>query len=225
KCIDHYTNLRVRGAVSGIETNHGKEVDTRLEKIVNRMFQRCLNENQYRQALGLAIETKRMDIFESAILLSDDVSGMLKYAFHVAMNLIQNRGFRNSVLRSLINLYKSLGTPDYISMCQCLIYLDDAIAVAELLDRLSQETPDCSLMALQIGFDLYESGTQQFLGRVLQALRSTAPVPGALKINQNLKSIDIGGLRSPGMPELNEIEDRTVTSALGNGSQKTIESL
>ncbi len=32
-------------------------------------------------------------------------------------------------------------------------------------------------MAYQIAFDLYESATQQFLGRVLQALRATAPIP------------------------------------------------
>ena len=32
-------------------------------------------------------------------------------------------------------------------------------------------------MAYQIGFDLYESATQQFLTRVRTALRSTAPIP------------------------------------------------
>ena len=32
-------------------------------------------------------------------------------------------------------------------------------------------------MAYQIGFDLYESATQQFLMRVQTALRNTAPVP------------------------------------------------
>jgi ribosome maturation protein Sdo1 len=38
---------------------------------------------------------------------------------------------------------------------------------------------DSVLMAYQIAFDLYESATQQFLGRVLQALRATAPIPMA----------------------------------------------
>lgn len=35
-------------------------------------------------------------------------------------------------------------------------------------------------MAYQIAFDMYESATQQFLGRVLGALRATAPLPSAL---------------------------------------------
>lgn len=34
------------------------------------MFQRCLDEGQYRQALGIALETRRMDIFDKAIMQS-----------------------------------------------------------------------------------------------------------------------------------------------------------
>ena len=36
---------------------------------------------------------------------------------------------------------------------------------------------DNLLMAYQIGFDLYESATQQFLQRVQAALRAVAPIP------------------------------------------------
>lgn len=54
------------------------------------------------------------------------------------MSLIQNRGFRNSVLRSLVELYRNLAIPDYVNMCQCLIFLDDPLPVAEILDKLVQ---------------------------------------------------------------------------------------
>lgn len=47
-----------------------RDIDPRLESIVNRMFQRCLEDGQYKQALGLALETRRMDIFERSILES-----------------------------------------------------------------------------------------------------------------------------------------------------------
>lgn len=47
------------------------------------MFQRCLEDGQYRQAVGLALETRRMDIFEAAITQADDVAAMLVYAFQV----------------------------------------------------------------------------------------------------------------------------------------------
>jgi len=69
KCIDYYTQQRVLEAEGKLPSD-SKGIDPRLEGIVNRMFQRCLDDNQYRQALGLALETRRMDIFEAAIMQS-----------------------------------------------------------------------------------------------------------------------------------------------------------
>lgn len=96
------------------------------------------------------------------------------------MSLIQNRAFRNTVLRSLVGLYRGLATPDYVNMCQCLIFLEDPLSVAEILDKLVLGNEESEMMAYQIAFDLYESATQQFLERVLSALRSTAPIPSLL---------------------------------------------
>ncbi|XP_055937384.1 26S proteasome non-ATPase regulatory subunit 1-like [Argiope bruennichi] len=176
KCIDLYTKLRIHNA----ESAEQKTIDPRLEAIVNRMFQRCFQHGQYNQAVGIALETRRLDIFESAIMQSDDVVEMLSYSFKVTMSLIQNRMYRNQVLQTLVNLYKNLETPDYVNMCQCLIFIDDAQAVADVLDKLCTGTEEQSLMAFQIAFDLYESATQQFLSRVLQALKATAPIPANL---------------------------------------------
>ncbi|XP_034661041.1 26S proteasome non-ATPase regulatory subunit 1 [Drosophila subobscura] len=178
KCIDFYIAQRVQFIENPKEAT---AVDERLEGIVNRMIQRCLDDNQFRQALGIALETRRMDIFTVAIMKSDDVRGMLAYAYNVTMSLIQNRGFRNEVLRCLVGLYKDLGVPDYVNMCQCLIFLEDPLAVAEMLDTLTRSAVETNnLMAYQIAFDLYESATQEFLGNVLQALKDTAPIPTAL---------------------------------------------
>lgn len=180
KCIDHYTKLRVENIENPTET---KAIDPRLEAIVNRMIVRCLDDGQYRQALGIALETRRMDIIEQSIMKSDDVNAMLAYAFQVSMSLIQNRAFRNQVLRCLVGLYRGLAVPDYVNMCQCLIFLEDPMSVAELLDNLTKGGDQNVLMAYQIAFDLYESATQQFLNQVLQALKATAPIPSALISN------------------------------------------
>lgn len=175
KCIDHYTKLRVHN--QDCDEKDKKDVDSRLEAIVNRMFQRCFDDRQFKQAVGIALETRRIDIFEKAIKTSDDIPGMLSYAFKVCMSLIQSRSFRNTILRVLTSLYMGLGTPDYINVCQCYIFLDDAQAVADILVKLCKQDEDSKLMAYQIGFDLYESATQQFLQRVQAALRVAAPVP------------------------------------------------
>ncbi|KAG0425990.1 hypothetical protein HPB47_026873, partial [Ixodes persulcatus] len=166
KCIDHYTKLR---------RQEGAAVDARLEAIVDRMFQRCFEDGQFRQAVGIALETRRMDMFQKAIVAAEDVGAMLAYSSKVAMTLVQNRAFQDEVLRALVKLYRELDTPDYVNMCQCLIFLDDAQSVADVLLRLLEGSGESTLMAYQIAFDLYESATQQFLARVLQALRALAP--------------------------------------------------
>lgn len=184
KCIDQYAKLRVQN----LQTKPGDktqkvDIDPRLESIVNRMFERCFSHRQYKQALGLSLETRRMDIFERSIIGSQDVSSMLSYAFRVCMSLIENRQFRDEVLRILVKLYRNLEKPDYINMIQCLIFLDDAKSVADILDRLTRaDKTEDALMAYQIAFDLYESGTQQFLIRVTQTIGKNAPVPSLIKI-------------------------------------------
>ena len=109
KCIDSYTAKRAAGE---------ENIDKRLETIVDRMFDRCFQHGQYRQALGIAIETRRLDVFEKAVsagdqsdrevwsltfsysitfqLIGDKVCDMLSYAFRVVMSLIQKRDYRYS---------------------------------------------------------------------------------------------------------------------------------
>lgn len=185
KCIDQYSKLRLQNLqIKQGDKGSKVEIDPRLEGIVNRMFERCFSHHQYKQVLGLALETRRMDVFERSITTSLDVPSMLSYAFRVCMSLIENRQFRDEVLRILVRLYRNLEKPDYINMIQCLIFLDDAKSVADILDKLTKsEKSDDALMAYQIAFDLYESGTQHFLIRVTQSIRQSAPVPALIKLS------------------------------------------
>ncbi|CAB4003994.1 26S proteasome non-ATPase regulatory subunit 1, partial [Paramuricea clavata] len=178
KCIDHYTQQRVK-IYESIHSTDGKDIviDPKLEAVVNRMFRRCFDDGKYKQAIGISLETRRLDIFEQAILKSDDVVGMLSYSLKVCMALIQSRQFRNEVLKVLVKLYLSLKTPDYINVCQCCIFLDDAEHVVDILDKLVKDNEkDQTLMAYQIAFDLYENATQQFLTSVIDKLRIAIPL-------------------------------------------------
>lgn len=68
KCIDHYTKQCVENAE--LPEGEKKPVDERLEGIVNKMFQRCLDDHKYKQAIGIALETRRLDVFQKTILES-----------------------------------------------------------------------------------------------------------------------------------------------------------
>jgi len=176
RCIDSYTQKKVAGKLD--------EIDPRQESIVNQMFARCFRDGQFGQAMGIAIETRRMDVFVNSIKQSKDGrDAMLSYAFKVVMTLIPSRSYRNELLKELINLYRENRdnqSPDFVQMVQCLIFLDDPNEVAGILETLSQGNEDEVLMSYQIAFDLYESATQQFLNNVLQALKKTAPIPAAV---------------------------------------------
>ena len=169
-CIDTYVTQRVSG----------DKIDTRMEGIVDRMFEKCFVDKQFKQAIGIAIEARRMDMFVKSIEKAENREEMLSYAFRVVMNFQQSRSFRGELLRNLIKLYKKSTKPDYVQMVQNLIFLDDPEEVASILESLSQGSTEDVLMAYQIAFDLYESATQQFVNKVLNAVRKTAPIPSAV---------------------------------------------
>lgn len=65
--------------------------------------------------------------------------------------------------------------------------------MAEILQKLVRGTTDQMLMAYQIGFDLYESATQQFLNKIQDALRVQAPIPILLDAQQQSNKDDQQG--------------------------------
>ncbi|XP_067949261.1 26S proteasome non-ATPase regulatory subunit 1-like [Watersipora subatra] len=216
KCIDHYTKLRVSNYESDDDT-YRTTIDPRLETIVNRMFERCFHDRQYTQAVGIAIETRRLDILEKAIGDSDDKAGMLTYCLKVCLSLIESRAFRNTILEMLVRLYLGLPTPDYISMCQCYIFLDDAQSCADILEKLVKSGDhDSVLMAYQIGFDLYDSATQKFIHKVQASIRACAPIP----LTSSTGGDHPLSASSP-IPESSQGEDDSTAATEGSDSGQT----
>lgn len=171
KCIDDYISLHSR---KHDEKEEKLDIDARLEAVVNRMFDRCFDDGEYKQALGIALEARRLDIIRTAIQRSGHPEEMLSYCFQLAQSTVSNREFRQEVLRVLVDLYKSLPTPDYLSMCQSLLFLGDYQSVANILQDLIKEADNRTvkdfLLAYQIAFDLNENQNQAFLAKVSNAL-------------------------------------------------------
>ncbi|XP_055328577.1 26S proteasome non-ATPase regulatory subunit 1-like [Paramacrobiotus metropolitanus] len=168
RCIDIYIKQRQESVEH--RQGDGPEADPRLEKLVNRLIQQCFDHRQYKQAMGLGIEARRLDVFEKAVTESGDQRGMLGYGMRIAMSLVQHRQFRSDLFSKLVSLYVNVHPPDYINMVQCLIFMERPNEVAEILARLL-EKDDQRLMAYQLGFDLYENGTQQLLHSIRLALK------------------------------------------------------
>ncbi|KAI8369483.1 armadillo-type protein [Radiomyces spectabilis] len=158
KCIDKYIALREE------ET---EEIDPRLQAVVERMFQRCADDEEYEQAIGIALEARRLDVVK-AMVEKGPLSKLLSYVLEVSMTLVQNLQFRNEMLRLLVSLYQNLDEPDYISISQCLVHLNDPVGCTQMLQHLVGKNQE--LMAYQIAFDLEEYATQDFLAKVAKEL-------------------------------------------------------
>ncbi|GLT68610.1 hypothetical protein SLA2020_408220 [Shorea laevis] len=180
KAIDEYANLRSKAAESNDEA---AKVDPRLEAIVERMLDKCIADGKYQQAMGIAIECRRLDKLEEAITRSDNVAGSLSYCMNVSHSFVNRREYRREVLHLLVNVFQKLPSPDYLSICQGLMFLDDPEGVASILEKLLQsENKDDALLAFQIAFDLVENEHQAFLLNVIDRL--SAPKAQPLETSQ-----------------------------------------
>ncbi|KAH9288256.1 hypothetical protein KI387_032373 [Taxus chinensis] len=167
KAIDEYAHLRTAAAESSKES---VEIDPRLELIVERMLNKCILEGRFQQALGVALECRRLDKLQEAVLKSDNVAGMLLYCINVSQSFVSRREYRCEVFRLLVKLYQELPSPDYLSICQCLMFLDEHGSVSSILENLLKGDKDNALLAYQIAFDLYENEYQAFLLNVRNQL-------------------------------------------------------
>lgn len=83
---------------------------------------------------------------EEAVTLSGPrIGDTLAYCFDAAVNLVTSRSFRVRVLRSIVSLYKSVATPDFLSLARCYQFLDDADSVAALVAQLLRHNQQVAL--------------------------------------------------------------------------------
>ena len=164
KSIDTYIEKR----------SNQSSVDNRLENIVNRMFEKCILDKEYKQVVGIALDSERYDIIEKVFNLSKDVN-LLRYVMEATTDVVQSISKRQIVLNLLVKLFSSniLTSPDYFSIIQCHVLLNDGKLASELLNDLINSNQEQSLLiAYQISFDLVDIASQDFLSTVANNLKS-----------------------------------------------------
>ncbi|PIN11261.1 26S proteasome regulatory complex, subunit RPN2/PSMD1 [Handroanthus impetiginosus] len=200
KAIDEYASLKTKAAEANDES---AIVDPRLEAIVERMLDKCIADGKYQQAIGMAIECRRLDKLEEAVKRSDNVHATINYCIDVSHSFVNRREYRREVLRLLVKVYQQLPSPDYLSICQRLMFLDEPEGVASILEKLLRsENVDDALLAFQIAFDLVENEHQAFLLKVRDQL------PGA-KLQSGSTQPDSAQSENPVTSEDVQMTDRT----------------
>ncbi|KAK8939281.1 hypothetical protein KSP40_PGU016575 [Platanthera guangdongensis] len=176
KALDEYAILKSRNSKTG---EQGEEIDPRLEAMVEKMLDKCISDGKYQQAMGIAVECRRLDKLEKAITTSGNVNGALSYCINLSHSFVYHRVYRCKILSLLVKIYQGLSSPDYINICQCLMFLNEPYTVATTLETLLRSgNKDDDLLAFQIAFDLVENEHQAFLLNVRNRLLYTASLSG-----------------------------------------------
>ncbi|KAF2856791.1 26S proteasome regulatory complex, non-ATPase subcomplex, Rpn2/Psmd1 subunit [Plenodomus tracheiphilus IPT5] len=166
-----------------------RNVQKNLQATVRRIFESCYESGNYKQVVGIAIEARNLDVLrESIIRASQDEKKqgkkpvqssspqseeLMEYVLDICMNVVQERGLRNEILRMILDLLNDdeLPNPDYFSIAKCVVYLNQhALASKLILDLIQRGDDKSRAIAYQISFDLYENGTQEFLAKVMEEL-------------------------------------------------------
>lgn len=192
-----------------------------LQAIIRRIFESCYQLGAYRHVVGIAVEARNMEILREAILRASkteqskgkmaaggtsQTEELMDYVLDICMNVVQERGLRNEILRLILDLLNDIPSPDYFAIARCVVYLDQHSMASNMLRQLVEKGDGKSLaIAYQLSFDLYDNGTQEFLTKVMEELPETEDKSEA-QAN--------GSAVQPSESDANASEDATESSQL-----------
>ncbi|KAJ5731324.1 26S proteasome regulatory complex non-ATPase subcomplex Rpn2/Psmd1 subunit [Penicillium malachiteum] len=170
-------------------------VQRQLQAVIERLFEECFRQKSYRQVIGIAIEAKNLDVLRMAIIRASEdekkqqgeprkSEELMEYVLDICMGIVQERAFRNEILKLILELLNEIPAPDYFSIAKCVVYLNEHSMASVILRQLVEKGDSRSLaVAYQISFDLYDNSTQEFLQKVRQEIAELVPETDADKEN------------------------------------------
>lgn len=63
------------------------------------MLDKCILDGRYQQAIGMAIECRRLDNLEEALTKGDNVHATLSYCSNISHSFVNRREYRHEVKR------------------------------------------------------------------------------------------------------------------------------
>jgi 26S proteasome regulatory subunit N2 len=134
KAIDRYIQLESEESTSG-----KSKIDPRLQSIIEGIFRRCIEDGEYKQAIGIALESHRFDIIEKIYERTHDTL-LLSYAMEAVLDTGFSLSYRDQVLHKLLPLFPSPTTesksPHVHALTRLLVTLSDASLTVPLLTSL-----------------------------------------------------------------------------------------
>jgi len=140
-----------------------------LQRVIQRLFESCLQEGRYRQVVGIAVEAQNLEVLRRVIKRASDdekksrgkqveaegtpgpTEELMEYVLDICMGVVQERSLRTEILRLILDLLNEIPTPDYFSIAKCVVYLNQDEEASTMLKKLVvctgfPEKPDSWLM-------------------------------------------------------------------------------
>ncbi|KAG9126952.1 proteasome regulatory particle base subunit, partial [Ceratobasidium sp. 392] len=179
--IDRYIDQRVAFASNTDPStlpNSGADsdkIDPRLRAIIERIFTASIEGGDVRQALGIALESSRLDIVTRVFEHTNDTD-LLSYAMEAVLDVGFNLATRNRVLHHLCPLFPlpKPGAQYTLALTRLHVALETPSVTTPLFQKLIESDDKTNrLLASQLAFDLVEGCTQDFLRLVSNSLPSS----------------------------------------------------
>lgn len=106
------------------------------------MLESCVKEGDLKQACGIALESRRLDIIEGIINQERNNKEILSYLADIARTVVSSGRFRREVLCLIIKKFKEreLVGKEYSLLSQCFFLIEDSASIANLLfDMINKE--------------------------------------------------------------------------------------
>lgn len=149
-------------------------INPQLVAVFEKMVQKCVAANELKLALGIALDSFRLDIVKHIIaeeVAKDEESGsaLINYVLICSNSVISNATFRSEVLNTLIDSLLSLkDNQDFFTVFKIIVQLNDAKLAVEVFKQLIAKGEH--LIAYQGAFDLVSSASQELIKSVSKVL-------------------------------------------------------
>ncbi|CAD2100873.1 26S proteasome regulatory subunit RPN2, putative [Plasmodium vinckei brucechwatti] len=163
---------KIKGENNIFKDDLNNDINKKMEIFVDDMLEICIKNNSIKEALGVALDARRLDKVEYIILNAPNKLEILQHSISNERHINTTKKFRNDFFKLLVKIYLSMSEEEikyeYVNLCECLFYINDYKTVAEILLKLIE---NYHLMVYQISFDLVDLENINFLKNILKEIK------------------------------------------------------
>lgn len=223
KCLESYIKLS--------QMKYSDEtisIDPQLTSIFEQMLNKCVDENEIKLALGISLESYRLDIVKKIIqsqidqqASSDVIMSLIGYVLTCSTTVINDVNFKTDSLDALISILLNYESPDYFLVTKIIVQLNNASHAHEVFRNLLKNSEDVP-MAYQIAFDLVGIASQELITSTLKLIESDEKIDKNSVAVLRLQKI-LSGIPTCDLDLTFLYENRNVDVAILNNTKKALD--